>query len=161
MEYRSYRDTDCRPSLLGLGCMRLPTLEPGGTAIDYARAGALVDEAVRGGITYFDVAYPCHGGGAEKFIGAALEKYPRESFYLATKMPLWKLETQEDMEQVFNEQLANCRVDYFDFYLCHAVDAERFEKIQRIGAFEFLARTSPPCCARYAPPTRGILPSCS
>ena len=140
MEYRSYRDTDCRPSLLGLGCMRLPTLEPGGTAIDYARAGALVDEAVRGGITYFDVAYPYHGGGAEKFIGAALEKYPRESFYLATKMPLWKLETQEDMEQVFNEQLANCRVDYFDFYLCHAVDAERFEKIQRIGAFEFLAR---------------------
>lgn len=129
MEYRSYRDTDCRPSLLGLGCMRLPTLEPGGTAIDYARAGALVDEAVRGGITYFDVAYPYHGGGAEKFIGAALEKYPRESFYLATKMPLWKLETQEDMEQVFNEQLANCRVDYFDFYLCHAVDAERFEKI--------------------------------
>ncbi len=83
----------------------LPTLEPGGTAIDYARAGALVDEAVRGGITYFDVAYPYHGGGAEKFIGAALEKYPRESFYLATKMPLWKLETQEDMEQVFNEQL--------------------------------------------------------
>ena len=73
MEYRSYRDTDCRPSLLGLGCMRLPTLEPGGTAIDYARAGALVDEAVRGGITYFDVAYPYHGGGAEKFIGAALE----------------------------------------------------------------------------------------
>ena len=51
MEYRSYRDTDCRPSLLGLGCMRLPTLEPGGTAIDYARAGALVDEAVRGGIS--------------------------------------------------------------------------------------------------------------
>lgn len=141
MEYRSYRDTDCRPSLLGLGCMRLPTLEPGrGAAIDYARAGALVDEAVRGGITYFDVAYPYHGGGAEKFIGAALEKYPRESFYLATKMPLWKLETQEDMEQVFNEQLANCRVDYFDFYLCHAVDAERFEKIRRIGAFEFLAR---------------------
>ena len=140
MEYRSYRDTDCRPSLLGLGCMRLPTLEPGGTAIDCARAGALVDEAVRGGITYFDVAYPYHGGGAEKFIGAALEKYPRESFYLATKMPLWKLETQEDMEQVFNEQLANCRVDYFDFYLCHAVDAERFEKIRRIGAFEFLAR---------------------
>ena len=81
-----------------------------------------------------------NGGGAEKFIGAALEKYPRESFYLATKMPLWKLETQEDMEQVFNEQLANCRVDYFDFYLCHAVDAERFEKIRRIGAFEFLAR---------------------
>ena len=79
-------------------------------------------------------------GGAEKFIGAALEKYPRESFYLATKMPLWKLETQEDMEQVFNEQLANCRVDYFDFYLCHAVDAERFEKIRRIGAFEFLAQ---------------------
>ena len=140
MEYRSYRDTDCRPSLLWVGCMRLPTLEPGGTAIDYARAGALVDEAVRGGITYFDVAYPYHGGGAEKFIGAALEKYPRESFYLATKMPLWKLETQEDMEQVFNEQLANCRVDYFDFYLCHAVDAERFEKIRRIGAFEFLAR---------------------
>ena len=76
----------------------------------------------------------------KKFIGAALEKYPRESFYLATKMPLWKLETQEDMEQVFNEQLANCRVDYFDFYLCHAVDAERFEKIRRIGAFEFLAQ---------------------
>ena len=70
MDYRSYRDTDCRPSLLGLGCMRLPTLEPGGTAIDYARAGALVDEAVRGGITYFDVAYPYHGGGAEKFIDA-------------------------------------------------------------------------------------------
>lgn len=140
MEYRSYKGTDCRPSLLGLGCMRLPTLEPNNPAIDYARAQEMVDEAIRSGITYFDVAYPYHGGGAEKFIGSALAKYPRDSFYLATKMPLWKLESREDMEKIFAEQLANCGVEYFDFYLCHAVDAERFEKIKRLGVYDFLAQ---------------------
>lgn len=96
MEYRSYRDYGRRPSLLGLG-LYAPAHAGAGRHRHRLRArGALVDEAVRGGITYFDVAYPYHGGGAEKFIGAALEKYPRESFCLATKMPLWKLETQED-----------------------------------------------------------------
>ncbi len=137
MEYRTYKDTDCRPSLLGMGCMRLPKTEDG--KIDRERAFQLIDRAFQGGITYFDVANPYHDGNAEPFIGEALSRYPRDSFTLATKMPAWKVETLDDVKALFESQLEKCRVDYFDFYLCHALDREFFDKQERLGIYEYLA----------------------
>lgn len=83
MEYREF--LNARPSLLGYGCMRFPVKDD---HIDVPAAEALIDRAYRSGVNYFDTAYRYHGGESETFIGQALSKYPRDSFYLATKLSL-------------------------------------------------------------------------
>ena len=100
----------------------------------------IIDYAYSHGVNYFDTAYVYHGGQSESFIGQALKKYPRESYFLATKMPIWCVKKQEDVERIFNEQLQKCQVDYFDFYLFHAQDAGNFKKCQEFGVYEFLSR---------------------
>ena len=120
METRQYKNTGKKISLLGLGCMRFPKISPDKEAIDYEKAQEIVDYAYTHGVNYFDTAYVYHGGDSEVFIGKALKKYPRESYNLATKMPVWLAKNQEDLERLFQEQLDRCGVDYFDFYLCHA-----------------------------------------
>ena len=88
MEYRKLYDMKERPSLLGFGCMRLPLL-PGGSRgdIDYPLAERMIDEAVKNGVNYFDTAYGYLDGQSEIFVGKTMKKYPRDSFYLATKLP--------------------------------------------------------------------------
>lgn len=140
MEMRQYRDTGVEVSLLGMGCMRLPKLDPEKPDIDYVKAQEIIDYAYSHGVNYFDTAYVYHGGQSESFIGQALKKYPRESYFLATKMPIWCVKKQEDVERIFNEQLQKCQVDYFDFYLFHAQDAGNFKKCQEFGVYEFLSR---------------------
>ena len=140
MEQRKMKGTEEMVSLLGLGCMRFPHETPGSDDIDVVKAEKMIDYAIKHGVNYFDTAYPYHGHQSEPFLGQAMKKYPRESFYLASKLPMWYLKKEADVARYFEEQLERCQVEYFDFYLCHAVDAERFEKIRRIGAFEFLAR---------------------
>lgn len=138
MEYRAQEKLSCRPSLLGMGCMRLPLDEEG--AIDRPRAKQMLHKAFESGVNYFDVAYMYHKGEAEDFVGEALADLPRDQFYLASKMPAWLVETKEDVERVFNEQLKKCRVDHFDFYLCHSLDKENFAKQEKLGIFEFLQK---------------------
>lgn len=138
MEYRVHQKTGEKVSLLGLGCMRLPKVDPTKDAIDIAAANAEIDAAYQNGITYFDTAWPYHGGQSETVIGAALKKYPRESFFLADKMPAWALETLEDREKVFSKQLEKCQVDYFDFYLMHAVQPSNWDKYEEFKVYEFL-----------------------
>lgn len=140
MEKRLYKDTGKEISLLGLGCMRLPRLEPDGEKIDYAEAQKIVDYAYAHGVNYFDTAYRYHGGDSELFVGQALKKYPRESFYLATKFPVWMAEGPADVERIFKDQLERCQVEYFDFYLCHAQNRNNFKKIVDFGAYEFFQR---------------------
>ena len=140
MEMRQYRDTGVEVSLLGMGRMRLPKLDPEKPDIDYVKAQEIIDYAYSHGVNYFDTAYVYHGGQSESFIGQALKKYPRESYFLATKMPIWCVKKQEDVERIFNEQLQKCQVDYFDFYLFHAQDAGNFKKCQEFGVYEFLSR---------------------
>lgn len=140
MEMRQYRDTGVEVSLLGMGCMRLPKLDPEKPDIDYVKAQEIIDYAYSHGVNYFDTAYVYHGGQSESFIGQALKKYPRESYFLATKMPIWCVKKQEDVERIFNEQLQKCQVDYFDFYLFHAQDAGNFKKCQEFGVYEFLSK---------------------
>lgn len=141
MEKRIYKNADEAVSLLGFGCMRLPRLHEDKPDIDEDLAEAMVDYAYRHGVNYFDTAYPYHGGLSELFIGRALEKYPRGSFFLADKMPGWLLKGPGDGERIFREQLKRCRVDYFDFYLCHSLsflEADYMGKYERTGAIDFL-----------------------
>lgn len=139
METRNYKGTDLNISLLGLGCMRLPKLYTDKEDIDYEKAQQIVDYAYSHGINYYDTAYPYHKGTSEKFIGTALKKYPRQSFCLATKMPIWSIQTKEDAQKIFYEQLKNCQVNYFDFYLLHAVKEDNFQKYIDLS-YDFLCK---------------------
>lgn len=123
-------------SSLGLGCMRFPVNEDG--MIDYKKASDIVDYAYNHGINYFDTAYPYHNGESEVFIGKALSKYPRDSYYLASKMPIWEVKAEADFERIFNEQLKKCDKDYFDFYLCHALNKDRHEIYKNLNGYKFL-----------------------
>ena len=106
-------------SRLGFGTMRLPTKADG--SIDEARTEEMVRYALDHGINYFDTAYPYHGGMSEVVIGKILNKFPRDSYYLATKFPGHQISESYDPAAVFNEQLEKCGVEYFDFYLLHNV----------------------------------------
>ncbi|MGI6004424.1 MAG: aldo/keto reductase [Christensenellales bacterium] len=123
MEKRPYKNTGTEISLLGFGCMRLPRV---GTTqkIDRTEAQKMIDYAYDHGVNYFDTAWPYHAGDSELFIGEALKKYPRDSFHLASKLPLWELREPSDVKRIFEKQLEKCQVDYFDFYLEHNINTE-------------------------------------
>ena len=109
-------------SALGFGAMRLP-LGPDG-AIDQAELDRMVDAAIAAGVNYFDTAYAYHGGKSENAIGASLRRYPRESWNLADKFPGHQnVKGVKPMvpEEVFEDQLQKCGVEYFDFYLLHNI----------------------------------------
>jgi hypothetical protein len=130
-------------SALGMGNMRLPTLDGKDDRIDKEKAQEIIDYAMSHGINYYDTAYRYHGGQSQVFIGEALKKYPRESFLLASKFPGHMMVKKEGgtvgftsglagwpdntVEGVFREQLEKCQVDYFDFYLLHNVSEKSLE----------------------------------
>lgn len=92
---------------------------------------------------YFDTPYTYHGYNAEKAVRKALtERHPREDFELATKLPLRDFKDEADMERIFNEQLENCGVEYFDYYLLHNMGCNVYERCEKYKAFDFVARMS-------------------
>jgi uncharacterized protein len=109
-------------SALGFGAMRLPT---GGdrfsTPVNEPEAARIVTCAVEHGVNYFDTAYSYHRGDSERIIGRILKQFPRNRFYLATKFPGHEIRPTWNARAIFDEQLAKCGVDYFDFYLLHNV----------------------------------------
>ena len=137
---RNYKNTELSISLLGLGCMRLPKISADKEDIDYKAAQEMVDYALAHGLNYIDTAHMYHDGASEVFVGHALEKYDRSSYFLATKMPVWMAETKADVERIFNLQLERLQTNYFDFYLIHALSTENFKKCKEFGVYEFLAK---------------------
>ncbi len=142
VDKRKFKNTEV--SLLGLGTMRLPCKTPikreSNPLIDYNKAQKLVDIAYENGVNYFDTAFMYHVGKSEKFIGTALKKYPRESYNLADKLPIWMCPTPADMEKVFNKQLTRTGHTYFDFYLLHSLDKDNFDKCEKFGAYDFVMK---------------------
>ena len=110
-----------RLSALGMGAMRLPVIDGDDSRIDQSAVDAMVDEAMAQGVNYYDTAWGYHDGNSEIAMGKALNRYPREAFYLADKFPGYDLANMDKVEQIFPAQLEKCGVDYFDFYLIHNV----------------------------------------
>lgn len=108
-------------SALGLGAMRLPVIDGDDSRIDEAAAAQMVACAMEHGINYYDTAWGYHGGQSEIVMGKLLSRYPRDSFYLATKFPGYDLSNMGKVKEIFEKQLKKCQVDYFDFYLFHNV----------------------------------------
>jgi len=131
-------------SLLGLGTMRLPCKtaikRESNPLISYEKGQELVDIAYKYGVNYFDTAYMYHAGKSEKFIGTALKKYPRNTYYLADKLPIWMCPRKSDMERIFSKQIQRTGHDYFDFYLLHSLNKENFDKCEKFGAYDFVLK---------------------
>lgn len=138
MEKRRFAKGNFDVSLLGFGTMRLPHAQGKPAEILTKEATAMYDHAYESGVNYFDTAYMYHDNASESFTGKTLKRYPRDSFYLATKLPPWYIEKQSDLERIFDEQLRNCQVDYFDFYLLHCFTRTTFLTFEKYGAHEFL-----------------------
>lgn len=126
----------------GYGCMRLPVTNADDPAsFDYPLIEKLFDTYMEQGFTYFDAAYTYHGYHCEEAVKKALVgRHPRDSFELATKLPLRDFKDAEDMERIFKEQLEHCGVDYFDYYLLHNMGTNVYDKCQKYDAFGFAAK---------------------
>ncbi len=122
-------------SLLGFGCMRFPTIDG---KINEPMAEKMLDDAYKAGVNYFDTAFPYHNGDSEPFVGRALSKYKRDTYYLATKLPTWKVNTLDDAKEIFELQRSRIDENYIDFYLIHALNKGSWTKMRDLGVVEYL-----------------------
>lgn len=141
MIYKDFQDL--KLSALGFGTMRLPVVgNQGDIPIDEEKTAEMVAYALEQGVNYFDTAYGYHAGESEKVIGKVLSKYPRNSYYLATKFPGYDLSNMDKVESIFEEQLKKCGVDYFDFYLFHNVYEKNIDYYldEKYGILDYLLK---------------------
>jgi predicted aldo/keto reductase-like oxidoreductase len=125
---------------LGFGCMRLPIL---GTddKVDIRLFSRMTDEFLARGFTYFDTSYVYHGGMSESALKTALvDRYPRGSFTITTKLPVFLVRERSDTRRFFMEQLERLGTDYVDYYWLHALNAAGYENAVRLGVFEEVAK---------------------
>lgn len=138
MIYKQFRGK--RLSMLGFGCMRLPVKNGVYADIDEQAAAEMIELAMRNGVNYYDTAWGYHDGNSETVMGRILSKYPRESFYLASKFPGYDLANLDKVEEIFKKQLKKCGVEYFDFYLFHNVCELNIDGYldEKHGIFDYL-----------------------
>ena len=118
----------------GFGCMRLPMQ---GEEVDIAETTRMVDEFLAQGFNYFDTAHGYIGGKSELALKTCLtSRYPREAYSLTNKLTDSYFKTEADIRPFFESQLEACGVDYFDFYLMHAQNADNFKKFKACRAYE-------------------------
>lgn len=122
-------------SKLGFGLMRLPKDKQGQIKLDEVQR--MVDSYMERGFNYFDTAY-VYEGSEEAIRQTLVEKYPRDVYTLADKLPAWKLTCQEDVERIFQESLNRTGVDYFDFYLLHSVEKSHYPTYEKYQCFDFI-----------------------
>ncbi len=125
---------------LGFGLMRLPLTNPEDSgSIDLELFKQMVDRFLERGFTYFDTAWMYCGGKSEEAVRKALvERHPRESYTLTTKLPSYMLKKEEDREWLFNEQLRRTGAGYFDYYWLHAVSAENLSTFDSLHCWDFI-----------------------
>lgn len=140
MIYRKFKDMEL--SGLGLGMMRLPVVNGDDGVVDEAAAAEMIDYAYKNGVNYFDTAWGYHNGNSELVAGKYLSKYPRESYYLATKFPGYDVSNMDKVEEIFERQLEKCQTEYFDFYLFHNVYEGNIEEYldPKFGIMEYLLK---------------------
>ena len=140
MIFKSFKDLSL--SALGLGCMRFPTVDGDSAKIDMEKTARIVAYAMENGVNYYDTAWGYHGGNSEPVMGELLSKYPRDSYYLASKFPGYDLANHGKIEEIFEAQLKRCRVEYFDFYLIHSVTQVNIDRYldPKYGTLEYVKK---------------------
>lgn len=135
MDKQQWNKLGITTSRLGFGCMRFPLTADG--KIDRVISTRMLDEAYAAGVTYYDTAYVYHNGESERFVGEWLDKHPRDSYYLATKLPVWEVKTLADATRIFEEQLSKLHKDRIDFFLLHALNKGSFKKVLDLDLIGF------------------------
>lgn len=122
MEYRTAPDGN-KISLLGYGCMRWPMIkgEDGKDVIDQNAVNEMVDYAYKHGVNYYDTSPAYLQGQSEAAAGTALSRYPRDTYYLATKLSNFNVFTREASLKMYYDSMEQLRTEYFDYYLLHAI----------------------------------------
>jgi hypothetical protein len=134
MQYRRFGRLDWDVSVLGFGCMRLPTASHSyGADILETEAAAMLRRAIDCGVNYVDTAYPYHGGESEKLLGRVLGNGYRAKVKIATKFPTWLAKDPSDFDRYFNEQLQRLQTGCIDFYLLHGLDVESWPRLRDMG----------------------------
>ncbi|HPB34286.1 MAG TPA: aldo/keto reductase [Caldisericia bacterium] len=140
MKYRKFLKGNIDISSLGFGTMRFPTIKNEGD-IDIQKTTEMLDYAIYNGLNYIDTAFTYHNGMSENFLGDYLEKRKlRDKIFLATKMPVWKIEKYSDLDYYFNIQLRRLRTSYIDFYLLHSLWQGSWEKVKNLNMLDFLIK---------------------
>lgn len=149
MKYRNFTKDNLSVSQLGFGCMRFPTLDDKET-INKEESTNMLDYAIDNGVNYIDTAFPYHNEQSELFVGEYFQKNGRrKDIYLATKCPVWKAEKEGDFYNLLKLQLERLQVEYVDFYLLHALDRQRWDKITSLNVFEDMKRAKEEGLIRY------------
>ena len=118
----------------GFGCMRLPMVDGEVDCVEFTK---MVDAFLEAGFNYFDTAHGYLDGKSETALRRCLtSRYPREKYILTNKLSDPHFNSQEEIRPLFQSLLEACGVEYFDFYLMHAMNKDRFAKYKRCRAFE-------------------------
>jgi len=130
--------TGDRVSILGFGCMRFRELNG---RIDEQLTERQLLQAIDSGVNYFDTAYVYHGGKSESFLGKVLSRGLRDKVRIATKLPIYMIHSQQDMDEVLGTQLKRLETDRIDYYLLHMLtDFASWEKLKSLGILDFIQK---------------------
>ncbi|MDO5851988.1 MAG: aldo/keto reductase [Methanobacteriaceae archaeon] len=135
-EYRTNNNSSKLP-ILGFGTMRLPTNN--GT-INKDAATKLINTAIDEGVTLLDTAYLYHNGESETFLGEIITSEKRKKVQLSTKLPVWMVKKEEDLDKYLDKQLEKLQTDYIDYYFLHSMNKDVFQELKKFHLIEFLDR---------------------
>lgn len=143
MRYRTFGKTGEKVSVLGYGTMRFPILNNDYSKIDIPAATRMVRHAVDNGVNYIDTSWPYHGdimkgGTSEPFVGQVTREIGRQNVYIATKLPIWAVNSRADMDTILNAQLRRLNTDHIDFYLVHSIRKAAWDNVVGHGLKDFL-----------------------
>ena len=137
MQYRQFGKLDWKVSALGFGAMRLPVIDKDQANVDEPEAIWMIRYAIDHGVNYLDTAYAYHGGNSERIVGRALKDGYRAKMKLATKMPVRMVESADDFDRIFNEQLERLQTDKVDFYLLHGLNGRSWPQVRDMGVLRW------------------------
>src|SRR5271157_4525001 len=137
MKYRKFGSLDWKVSALGFGTMRLPVVNDDYSNINKDAAIKMIRYAIDHGVNYFDSAYGYHNGNSEVVVGSALKDGYREKVKIATKLPCWLVNSSNDFDRLFNEQLKRLETEKIDFYLLHGLNRVVWRKMYNLGVLKW------------------------
>ncbi len=140
MRHRTFGRIEWKPSALGFGAMRLPTLDGDPGRIDEDQAAGMIRYALDHGVNYVDTAYGYHKGESERFLGRVLQGPCRDKAKLATKLPCWLVNERGDFDRLFDEQRERLRREHVDFYLLHALNGRTWPQVRNLGVLAWAER---------------------